>query len=131
MNTVDEYNLQQVELLVKNCEYLNKDLVNHFSARALIEIGKDVVENNNIDIVTKCIESMENQLKSTHVDQKKLLQDCLEGNCGYSPEAIAKMTPRQKVREWLEYNGIIGFTDYILDVVSAAYGIILEPDLNK
>ena len=41
------------------------------------------------------------------------------------------MTPSQKVNAWLIWNGIQGFTDDILDAVSAAYGIILEPDLNR
>ena len=135
MNTVDKYNLQQAELLVKNCKNLNKNLVNHFSAHALIEIGKDVVENNaNCDfslLVPKYLAELRNQLQYTHAEQKELLQNYLEDDCEYSPEMIAKMTPRQKVKNWLEWNGIQGFTDDILDVVSAAYGIILEPDLNR
>ena len=74
---------------------------------------------------------MRSQLQYTHEEQKELLQNYLEDDCEYSSEAIAKMTPRHKVKNWLEWNGIQGFTDDILDVVSAAYGIILEPDLNK
>lgn len=122
-----------VTVLKKECP----DLTESFSKRALTEIVKDKMAQyphfvNNIDvIVTKCIESMENQLKSTHTDQKKLLQDCLEGDCEYPLEVIAEMTPRQKVNAWLIWNGIQGFTDDILDAVSAAYGIILEPDLNR
>lgn len=135
MNTVDEYNLQQAELLVKNCKNLNKDLVNHFSAHALIEIGKYVVENNaNCDfslLVPKYLAELRNQLKSTHEDQKELLQNCLYHNCGFPLNIIAEMTPRQKINNYLIWNGIEGFTDDILDVVSAAYGIILEPDLNR
>lgn len=135
MNTVDKYNLQQAELLVKNCKNLNKDLVNRFSAHALIEIGKDVVENNaNCDfslLVPKYLAELRSQLQYAHEEQKELLQNYLEDDCEYSPEMIAKMTPRQKVKNWLEWNGIQGFTDDILDVVSAAYGIILEPDLNR
>lgn len=135
MNTVDEYNLQQAELLVKNCKNLNRDLVNHFSAHALIEIGKDVVENNaNCDfslLVPKYLAELRSQLQYTHEEQKELLQNYLEDDCEYSPEMIAKMTPRQKVKNWLEWNGIQGFTCDILDVVSVAYGIILEPDLNR
>lgn len=135
MNIVDKYNLQQAELLVKNCKNLNKDLVNRFSAHALIEIGKDVVENNaNCDfslLVPKYLAELRSQFQYTHEEQKELLQNYLEDDCEYSPEMIAKMTPRQKVKNWLEWNGIQGFTDDILDVVSAAYGIILEPDLNR
>ena len=41
------------------------------------------------------------------------------------------MTPRQKINNYLLWNGIKGVTDDILDAVSAAYGIILEPDLNR
>lgn len=122
-----------VTVLKKECP----DLTESFSKRALTEIVKDKMAQyphfvNNIGvIVTKCIESMENQLKTTHVDQKELLQGTLEGDCEYPLEVIAEMTPRQKISNWLEWNGICGFTDDILDVISAAYGIILEPDLNR
>lgn len=122
-----------VTVLKKECP----DLTESFSKRALTEIVKDKMAQyphfvNNIGvIVTKCIESMENQLKTTHVDQKELLQGTLDCDCEYPLEVIAEMTPRQKISNWLEWNGICGFTDDILDVVSAAYGIILEPDLNR
>lgn len=131
MNRTKLYTI--VTVLKKECP----DLTESFSKRALTEIVKDKMAQyphfvNNINvIVTKCIESMENQLKSTHEDQKKLLQDCLEGDCEYPLEVIAEMTPRQKVNAWLIYSGIEGFTDDILDAVSAAYSIILEPDLNR
>ncbi len=65
------------------------------------------------------------------LNQKKLLQDCLEGDCEYPLEVIAEMTPRQKINNYLIWNGIQGFTDDILDAVSAAYSIILEPDLDR
>lgn len=131
MNRTKLYTI--VTVLKKECP----DLTESFSKRALTEIVKDKMAQyphfvNNIDvIVTKCIESMENQLKSTHEDQKKLLQDCLEGDCEYPLEVIAEMTPSQKVNAWLIWNGIQGFTGDILDVISAAYGIILEPDLDR
>ena len=137
MNTVDKYNLQQAEFLteiVKNLN-LNKDLVNHFSAHALIEIGKDVIENNAdcdfLLLVPKYLAELRNQLRSTHEDQKKLLQGTLEGDCKCPLKVIAEMTPRQKINNYLIWNGIKGFTNDILDVISAAYGIILEPDLNR
>ena len=131
MNRTKLYTI--VTVLKKECP----DLTESFSKRALTEIVKDKMAQyphfvNNIGvIVTKCIESMENQLKTTHVDQKELLQGTLEGDCEYPLEVIAEMTPRQKISNWLEWNGICGFTDDILDVISAAYGIILEPDLNR
>ena len=122
--------------LIKNIKRECPDLTEHFSEHALIEIAKhEIAEScltDNINSLTaKCIASMENQFNSTHEDQKNSLQETLEGDCEYPLEVIAKMTPRQKINNWLIWNGIQGFTDDILDAVSAAYGIILEPDLNK
>ena len=126
-----------VKALVKNIKRERPDLAEHFSEHALIEIAKDKSTNytsfaNDIGFLTvKCIDSMENQLNTTHEDQKEFLQNCLECDCEYPLEVIAKMTPRQKINNWLIWNGIEGFTDDILDAVSAAYGIILEPDLDR
>lgn len=131
MNTV------KVKALVKNIKRERPDLAEHFSEHALTEIAKDKITNyprfvNDIGFLTvKCIVSMENQLKTTHKDQKEFLQNCLECDCEYPLEVIAKMTPRQKINSYLVWNGVQGFTDDILDAVSAAYGIILEPDLNR
>lgn len=127
----------KVKALVKNIKRERPDLAEHFSEHALTEIAKDKITNyprfvNDIGFLTvMCIASMENQLKTTHKDQKQFLQNCLECDCEYPLEVIAKMTPRQKINNWLIWNGIEGFTDDILDAVSAAYGIILEPDLNR
>lgn len=123
--------------LVMNIKRERPDLAAHFSEHALAEIAKNEIAQcsrftDSLDFLTDmCITTMENQLKTTHGDQKELLQDCLEGDCEYPLEVIAEMAPRQKVKNWLEWNGIQGFTDDILDAVSAAYGIILEPDLNN
>lgn len=127
MNTV------KVKALVNNIKRERPDLVASFSEHALTEIAKKEIAQcsrftDSLDFLTDmCITTMENQLKTTHGDQKELLQDCLEGDCEYPLEVIAEMTPRQKVKNWLEFNGIQGFTDNILDAVSAAYDIILEP----
>lgn len=136
MDTLTKHQLQQAEFLVSIAKNnINSRLARHFSNHALFEIGKNIVENNaNCDfslLVPKYLAELRNQLKTTHENQKKLLQSCLECDCEYPLEVIAEMTPRQKVKNWLEFNGIQGFTDDILDVVSAAYGIILEPDLNR
>ena len=125
-----------VKALAKNIKRERPDLAMHFSEHALTEIAKEAIANSCFagyinSLTIECIASLKNQLKTTHEDQKKLLQDCLEGDCEYPLEVIAEMTPRQKVKNWLECNGIHGFTDDILDVISAAYGIILEPDLDK
>lgn len=131
MNTV------KVKALVNNMKRERPDLVASFSEHVLIEIAKNATLDNsclagNIGFLTaKCIALMENQLEFTSEDQKKLLQDCLEGDCEYPLEVIAEMTPRQKINNYLIWNGIKGFTDDILDAVSAAYGIILEPDLDR
>lgn len=130
-------NVVKMKALVKNIKRERPDLAMHFSEYALTEIAKnEIIEDssfaNDINSLTvKCVASLKNQLKTTHENQKKLLQDCLECDCGCPLEVIAEMTPRQKINNYLIWNGIQGFTDDILDAVSAAYGIILEPDLNR
>ena len=126
-------------VLINNIKKNAPDLAANFSEYALTKIAeeklstvRETTDYRTIDNLTsKCIASLKNQLETTHEDQKELLQNCLESDYEYSPEKIKKMTPRQKVKDWLEYYGIQGFTDDILDVVSAAYDIILEPDLNR
>lgn len=135
MSTVDKYNLQQAKYLANLVKVEHGRLTKYFSDHALLEIGKSVVKNNgdcNLSLlVPKYLAELNNQLNSTYEDQKELLQGTLEGECEYPLEVIAEMTPRQKINNYLFYNGIEGFTDDILDAVSAAYGIILEPDLNR
>lgn len=126
-------------VLINNIKKNAPDLAANFSEYALTKIAEDklstvheTTDYRTIDNLTsKCIASLKNQLETTHEDQKELLQNCLEDDYEYSPEKIKKMTPRQKVKDWLEYYGIQGYTDDILDIVSAAYGIVLEPDLNR
>ena len=126
-------------VLINNIKKNAPDLAANFSEYALAKIAEEklstvheTTDYRTIDNLTsKCIASLKNQLETTHEDQKELLQNCLEDDYEYSPEKIKKMTPRQKVKDWLEYYGIQGFTDDILDVVSAAYDIVLEPDLNR
>lgn len=126
-------------VLINNIKKNAPDLAANFSEYALTKIAEErlssvheTTDYRTIDNLTsKCIASMKNQLETTHEDQTDLLLDCLENDLEYSPEKIKKMTPRQKVKDWLEYYGIQGYTDDILDIVSAAYGIVLEPDLNR
>ena len=133
----DVVNVVKMKALVKNIKRERPDLVASFSEHALTEIAKnEIIEDssfaNNINYLTaRCIASIENQLKTTHKEQKEFLQNCLECDCEYPLEVIAKMTPRQKINNYLIWSGIEGFTDDILDAVSAAYGIILEPDLDR
>ena len=135
MGTVDKYNLQQAKYLANLAKVEHGRLTKYFSDHALLEIGKNVVKNNgdcNLSlIVSKYLAELNNQLNSTYEDQKELLQGTLESDCEYPLDVIAEMTPRQKINNYLFYNGIEGFTDDILDAISAAYGIILEPDLDR
>lgn len=130
-------NAVNVKALAKNIKRERPDLTEHFSEHALAEIAKEEITNypcfvNDTGFLTaRCIASMENQLKTTHKDQKEFLQNCLECDCEYPLEVIAKMTPRQKINNYLIWDGIEGFTDDILDAISGAYGIILEPDLDR
>ena len=126
-------------VLINNIKKNAPDLAANFSEYALTKIAEEklstvheTTDYRTIDNLTsKCIASLKNQLETTHEDQKELLQNCLEDDCEFFRMEIAEMTPRQKVKNWLEWNGIQGFTDDILDIVSAAYGIVLEPDLNR
>lgn len=126
-------------VLINNIKKNAPDLAANFSEYALTKIAEEklstvheTTDYRTIDNLTsKCIASLKNQLETTHKDQKELLQNCLYDDCEFFQMEILEMTPRQKVKNWLEWNGIQGFTDDILDIVSAAYGIILEPDLNR
>lgn len=79
----------KVKALVKNMKRERPELTEHFSEHALTEIAKDKIADNprfsdNINYLTaRCIASMENQLKTTHEEQKELLQNCLECDCEY------------------------------------------------
>ena len=135
---INVVNAVKMKALVKNIKRERQDLAEHFSEHALTEIAKNEIVDNpprfsdNIGFLTaRCIASMENQLKTAHKDQKEFLQNCLECECEYPLEVIAEMTPRQKINNYLIWNGIEGFTDDILAVISGAYGIILEPDLDR
>lgn len=126
-------------VLIKNIKKNAPDLAANFSEYALTKIAEEklstvheTTDYRTIDNLTsKCIASLKNQLETTHEDQKDLLQNCLYNDCEFFQMEILEMSPRQKVKNWLEWNGIQGFTDDILDIVSAAYGIVLEPDLNR
>ena len=129
--------IAKIKVLVKNIKQERPELVAKFSEHALAEIAREEITkdsyslDDNLSLVDRCAVSMKKQLETTHKDQKELLQNCLYDDCEFFQMEILEMTPRQKVKNWLEYQGIQGFTDDILDIISAAYGIILEPDLNR
>lgn len=58
------------------------------------------------------------------------LKDMLIDYCECTEEEVAEMNRYDMVNEWLIYNGIIGYTDDIIKVLSSATGVNLEKKLN-
>ena len=58
------------------------------------------------------------------------LKDALIDYCECTEEEVAEMNRYEMVDEWLRYNGIIGYTDDIIKVLSSATGVNLEKKLN-
>lgn len=58
------------------------------------------------------------------------LKDVLIDYCECTEEEVAEMNRYDMVNEWLRYNGIIGYTDDIIKVLSSATGVNLEKKLN-
>lgn len=56
----------------------------------------------------------------------KDLDDYLQEEAEYSSEQVKLMTPFDKVNAYLQWNGIIGYTNDILEVTFAAYNISKE-----
>lgn len=44
----------------------------------------------------------------------------------YSESEVAGMTNTELLDHWLEYNGICGYTEDIMDVIEAVFGVDLE-----
>lgn len=51
---------------------------------------------------------------------KKELDEYLINEAEYSETRVRNMNAYDKINAWLRYNGIIGFTDDIIEVVDAA-----------
>lgn len=107
-------NAAEVAALVKSIKQEHQNLATRFSEHALSEIAKEEIIKDScfpddyLSLVDRCVLTMRKQLKTTHENQKRLLQDCLEGDCEYPLEVIVGMTPRQKVNAWLISSGIEG-----------------------
>lgn len=56
---------------------------------------------------------------------KSELKEILVEDYEFDKEDVETMSDYQLVDSWLWYNGIIGYTHAILDIVSAAYNINL------
>ena len=48
----------------------------------------------------------------------------VEAECNESE--VAEMTNKELLDNWLMYNGIFGYTEYIKDVIEAAFNVDLE-----
>lgn len=57
---------------------------------------------------------------------KDELQDYLIYEAEYSEEEVMCMSDYELVDNYLQYNGIFGYTNDILEVVEAAYNVKLE-----
>ncbi len=53
------------------------------------------------------------------------LRDYLVSEAGWEVEEAENLTSRELVQAWLNWNGILGYTDDILEVVEAAYNFTL------
>ena len=54
------------------------------------------------------------------------LKDYLVEEAEYSREEVEGITPFELVHHWLQWNGILGYTSDILEVVQAAYPTMEE-----
>lgn len=49
--------------------------------------------------------------------------DTLMNEAGYSYEEVSNMEPRDLVDAWLQWNGMLGWTDDIIALVRCAYNL--------
>ena len=59
----------------------------------------------------------------------QFLKNALIYYCGFTKEEVDAMTRYEMVDVWMKYNGIIGYTDEIIKVLSSATGVNLEKKL--
>lgn len=111
-------------------------LLCQFSDEALRKIAVDTItytadEDMPAILLLPAYESELKEHLNNNMENAKLeLFNSLEDDAELSEERQAKMTPAEKVDEYLKSTcGVYGYTDDILRAVSAAYGILLEPDL--
>lgn len=114
---------------------INCGLLSQFSDEALRKIAVDTVyamdEGTSMALLLSDYQSELKEHLNNNMENAKLeLFNSLEDDAEISEERQAKMTPAEKVDEYLKSTcGVYGYTDDILRAVSAAYGILLEPDL--
>ncbi len=64
-------------------------------------------------------------IKSSNMDKNELME-YLVYEAEYSESEVAEMTNTELLDRWLEYNGICGYTENIMDVIEAVFGVDLE-----
>lgn len=57
---------------------------------------------------------------------KDELKPYLIDEAEYTESEVNEMDSTELLDSWLQYNGIIGYTDGIKDVIEAAFGVSLE-----
>lgn len=57
---------------------------------------------------------------------KEELQDYLIDEVKYPEDQVLQMTNFELVSRWLTWNGIIGYTEDIIEVIEAAYNVKLK-----
>ena len=78
-------------------------------------IGMDIESfDSDTDKVVKCDEVVQG-----------IISDMMDEEYGYSEEEINSMSPSELIDEWLQWEGIIGYTDDILTLVRRLYHVDL------
>ncbi len=54
------------------------------------------------------------------------MMEYLVNEAEYSESEVDEMTNTEMLDHWLEYNGICGYTEDIMDVIEAVFGVDLE-----
>lgn len=121
-----------VEFAKQKC---NQFILRQFSKEALRKIAVETVITSSSDLSEQDLypayeAELESQLEDTLQDASNDLCAALEDDAELSEERQKTMTPSEKIDAYLKNTcGIYDYTDDILKAISAAYGILLEPDL--
>lgn len=114
---------------------INYGLLSQFSNEALRKIAVDVIcyageDMPAITLLPEYEAELKEQLNEHEENAKLELLNALEDDAEIPEERQAKMKPAEKIDEYLKSTcGVYGYTDDILRAISAAYGILLEPNL--
>lgn len=113
----------------------NNKLMCKFSKYALLQLAEaTVIEYGDKatmpELINAFVDSLQGELEDNLQNCKLDLESALDEDADIDETTQGDMKPDEKVKAYLESTcGVIGFTDDILKAVSAAYGIVLEPNL--